>query len=89
VVLEAGPTDPQGALEALAGEVALSLPSPEGLRRQADEVRRVLNGAGSGAEPLVVVIEAAEELREDELSVVLEAARHSPRTVILRVIRDA
>jgi hypothetical protein len=87
VVLEAPPTDPEGVLEPLAGQVVLSLPSPEGLARQADDVRRVIEEAGTGAEPLVVAIEAAEELREEELVVVLEAARRSPRTVILRIIR--
>jgi hypothetical protein len=35
------------------------------------------------------VVEAAEELRDDELAAVLEAAGHAPRPVILRVLRDA
>jgi hypothetical protein len=70
------------------GEVVLSLPSPEALLREADEVRRVLAGAGTGVEPLVVVVEAAEELRDDELIAVVDAAGHAPRTVILRVLRD-
>jgi hypothetical protein len=51
-------------------------------------VRRVIAQAGTGVEPLVVVVEAAEELRDDELTAVLEAAEHSPRTVILRIMRD-
>jgi hypothetical protein len=38
---------------------------------------------------LVVDVEAAEELREDELAAVVEAAGHTPRAVILRIIRDA
>ena len=33
----------------------------------------------------MVVVEAAEELREDELAPVVDAARRSPRAVILRV----
>ncbi len=70
------------------GEVVLSLPSPEALAREADEVRRVLAHAGSGVEPLVVEIEAAEELRDDELAAIVEAAQHSSRAVILRVVRD-
>jgi hypothetical protein len=37
----------------------------------------------------VVIVEAAEELREDELSVVLDAAARAPRPVILRVMADA
>ena len=90
VVVEAGPTDPEGNLEAeAAGEVVLSLPSPEGLTREADEVRRVIAEAGTGVEPLVIVIEAAEELREEELEPALVATAHTSRPVILRVIRDA
>ena len=89
VVVVAGPTDAAGHLEPpAAGEVVMSLPSPEALAREADEVRRVIARAGTGAEALVVVIEAAEELREDELAAVLEAAEHSSRAVILRVLRD-
>src|SRR6266576_5594089 len=84
VVVEIGPTDDQGDLEAAAaGQVVLSVPSPEALARQADEVRDVIAGAGTGVEPLVVVVEAAEELREDELAAVLEAAGQAPRPVIL------
>jgi hypothetical protein len=90
VVVIAGATDAHGNLEATdAGEVVLSVPSPETLRREPDEVRRVIRQAGVGAEPVVVVVEAAEELREDELAAVLEAAEHTERAVILRVIRDA
>jgi len=90
VVVEAGPTDAQGNLEAAgAGEVVLSLPSPEALRREADEVRRVIAHAGTGVEPLVVVIEAAEELRDEELAPVLSATAHTSRPVILRIVRDA
>jgi hypothetical protein len=89
VVVESGPTDEEGNLEAAAaGQVVLSVLSPEGLRREADEVRRVIEHAGTGAEPLVVVVEAAEELRDDELDPILEAARRSPRAVILRIVRD-
>jgi hypothetical protein len=35
-----------------------------------------------------VVVEAAEELREDELGAVVDAARHSSRPVIVRILRD-
>ena len=45
--------------------------------------------AGIGDEPLLLEVEAAEELREDELSAVLEAAGHTSRPVILRIIRSA
>jgi hypothetical protein len=89
VVVEDGPTDADGVLEAsTAGQVVLSVPSPESLRREAAEVRRVIEHAGTGVEPLVVVVEAAEELREDELSAVLEAVTHTSRAVILRIVRD-
>jgi hypothetical protein len=60
----------------------------EALTREAVEVRRVIAQAGTGVEPLVVVVEAAEELREEELRAVLEAAGHTSRAVILRIIRD-
>jgi hypothetical protein len=90
VVVIAGPTDREGHLEPpAAGEVVLSVPSPEALTREADEVRRVIARAGAGVEPLVVAVEAAEELREDELGAVVEAAEHASRAVILRVLRDA
>jgi ABC-type Na+ efflux pump permease subunit len=90
VVVDAGPTDAEGNLEAAAaGEVVLSIPSPEALAREADEVRRVIAGAGTGVEPLVVVVEVAEELREDELAAIVEAAGHTSRAVILRIVRDA
>jgi hypothetical protein len=90
VVVIAGATDALGNLEATdAGEVVLSVPSPETLRREPDEVLRVIRQAGAGTEPLVVVVEAAEELREDELAAVLAASEHTDRAVILRVIRDA
>ena len=90
VVVEAGYTTADGHLEPPeAGTVVLSVPSPESLAREADEVRRVIARAGTGVEPLVVVVEAAEELRDDELAAVLEAAGHAPRPVILRVMRDA
>jgi hypothetical protein len=90
VVIEHGLTDDEGNLEPpLGGEVVLSVPSPEALARDPDEVRRVISGAGPGVEPLVVVAQAAEELRDEEVRAVLGAAEHSARPVILRVIRDA
>jgi hypothetical protein len=89
VVVEDGPADADGALEAsTAGQVVLSVSSPESLRREAAEVRRVIAHASTGVEPLVVVVEAAEELREEELAAVLEAATHTSRAVILRIVRD-
>jgi len=89
VVVERGPTDSEGVLEApVVGQVVLSVPSPEALRRQADELHQLIDGAGTSTEPIVVVIEAAEVLRDDELGTVATAARRARRPVILRVIRD-
>ncbi|MBV9336036.1 MAG: hypothetical protein JO262_02265 [Solirubrobacterales bacterium] len=89
VVIEPLPGDAEGNLDPpAAGEVVLSVPSPESLSREPDEVRRVLGQAGAGVEPLVVVIEAAEELRDEEVAPVVDAVRHAPRPVILRVIRN-
>jgi hypothetical protein len=89
VVVEAGPADAEGHLEPpAAGKVVLSVPSPEALAREAGEVRRTIAGAGTGTEALVVVVEAADELREDELAAVLEAAGHTSRPVIVRILRD-
>jgi hypothetical protein len=89
ILVEIGATDEEGNLEPpLGGEVVLSVPSPEALARQADDVRRVIAQAGTGEEPLVVVVEAAEELRDEELAPVLEAVGHTSRPVILRVIRN-
>jgi len=90
VVVTAGPTDADGRLEAAAaGQIVLSVPSPEALAREPETVRRVIGQAGTGTEPLVVVVEAAEELRAEELGAVLEAAGHTDRAVILRIIIDA
>jgi hypothetical protein len=66
----------------------LSLPSPEALSREAAEVRRVIAHAGTGVAPLVVVVQAADELREDQLTALVEAAAQTSRAVILRVIRN-
>ena len=90
VVVEVGPTDLEGRLEApAAGQVVLSLLSSEALEREAGQVRRVIAHAGTGVEPLVVDVEAAEELRENELAALLDATNHASRAVILRIIRDA
>jgi hypothetical protein len=90
VVVEAGPTDAEGNLESpAAGQIVLSVLSPEALEREAGEVRRVIAQAGTGVEPLVVEVEAAEEPREEELDAVLSGASHTSRGVILRIVRDA
>jgi hypothetical protein len=90
VVVQLGPTDARGHLEAASGgQVVLSVLSPEALEREADDVRRAIGQSGTGIEPLVVVVEAAEQIREEELDVLLAAARRSSRAVIVRIIRDA
>ncbi len=90
IVVVIAPTDAEGNLEAVsAGQVVLSVPSPETLERQGDEMRRLIGEAGTGAEPLVVVVQAAEELREVDLAAILDAADHTSRAVIVRVIRGA
>ena len=88
--VQVGATDAEGNLEPPdAGEVVLSVSSPEALAREGAEVQRVIAHAGTGIEPLVLVVEAAEGLREEELTAVVEAAGHTSRPVILRVIRNA
>jgi hypothetical protein len=67
------------------GRVVLSLLSPEALRREAEQVRREISQA-AGDEPPVVVLEEAEYLREDELSVLVQAAERAGRTVLLCVL---
>lgn len=71
-----------------AGEVVMSVLSPEALREQ-QEVRDAVRGAGEGGEPLVIIVEAAEYLREDELAAVLNAVSDARRPVIVRVAADA
>jgi hypothetical protein len=89
VVLEHLPPEDDGRLGLPdAGEIVLSVLSPEALRRDPEEVQDAIRDAPAGHEPLVVVVEAAEELREDELAVVLNAAANAPGPVILRVLAD-
>ena len=72
-----------------AGEVVVSVLSPAGLRRDQQQVRDVIRQAAPDSGPLVIVIEAAEELREDELAAVLDAAARADRDVVLRVMAGA
>jgi hypothetical protein len=51
-------------------------------------VHAAVGGAGRADEPIVVVIEVAEELRDDELQPLLDAARRAERPVIVRVLGD-
>jgi hypothetical protein len=82
-----GPAGDLGPPE--TGEVVMSVLSPEALRREQDELRRIVRDTDTGDEPMVIVVEAAEELREDELTVVLDAAVQARRPVILRIQADA
>jgi Na+-transporting methylmalonyl-CoA/oxaloacetate decarboxylase gamma subunit len=72
-----------------AGEVVMSVLSPEALVREGQLVQDVVRRAAGADEPLVIIVQAAEELREDELAAVLAAAAHTHRRVILRVMADA
>lgn len=90
VALDPRPPDADGRLEPPEeGEVVLSLPSPEALTRQADDVQRVIERTGAGTTPLVVVLAVAEQLREDELSTLLHTTGHTSRPLILCVLGDA
>jgi hypothetical protein len=83
------PADADGRLDPPGtGQIVLSAPSPETLAREPEEVRRVIAHAGGADEPIVVVVEAAEELRDDALAPVLDAAAGAERPVILRVLAD-
>ena len=89
VLVQTGPTDERGVLEEMAGDVVLALPAPQELGRQTAELGRVLDQAGPGTAPLVVVIQAGEELLEEEAAPLVDAARTARRPVILRVIRPS
>lgn len=72
-----------------ASEVVMSVLSPEALTRDREEVEDVVRRAEAGDEPLMIVVQAAEELREEELAAVLDAAQRADRLVILRIMADA
>lgn len=79
LLVQAGATDDRGTLEELAGEVVFSVPSPEELPRHGADLRRVLRAPGTGTSPLVIVVEAAEVLQDEEAAAVLAAAPGAPR----------
>jgi len=72
-----------------AGEVVLTVLSPEGLRRDSQVVRDAVAQAAGDDQPPVIVVEEAEYLREDELAAVLDAADRADRVVIVRIMADA
>jgi hypothetical protein len=87
VVIERFPADAEGRiLPPSAGEVVLSVLSPETLSREAEQVRLVIRRAAADGGPLVVLVQAAEEVRDDELAAVLDAAARTRRVVLLRVL---
>jgi hypothetical protein len=89
VALDHIEADPGGVIgPPPAGEVVLSVLSPEGLR-DSQVVHDVVRRAQAGDEPLVITVDAAEYLREDELAAVLDAADHARRLVIVRILADA
>jgi len=49
----------------------------------------VISSAPDRHQPLMIIVQAAAELREDELSPVLDAAARTGRPVIMRVVADA
>jgi hypothetical protein len=87
VVIAGIQADQEGRIPApLAGQVVLTVLSPETLPREAEEIRRVIDSEPDESEPAIVIVEEAEFLRADEMAPLLEASRRSPRSVILRVI---
>jgi hypothetical protein len=70
-----------------AGEVILSVLSPEALR-EPEQVSDVIRQDPVAGEPPVIIIRTGEYLREDELVVVADAAARWHRTVILRILSD-
>ena len=90
VVLEHEQPGPGGRLgPPTGGEVVLSVLSPEALTREPGEVDAAVTRPADPHQPPVVIIEAAEELREEELAVLTSAAARADRVTILRIIADA
>jgi hypothetical protein len=85
-VIERVTADVEGTIQPPeAGQVVLTFLSPEALRREPEQVRREIR-PGDDGEPPVVVVEVAEELREDELAVLVQAADEASRVVILCIL---
>jgi hypothetical protein len=89
VVLDHFPAGNDGQLEVPGGgEVVLTVLSPEALRDR-QQVADAVIGTERDDQPPVIIVEAAEFLREDELAAVVEAAGRAQRVVILRIMADA
>ena len=89
IALDVAIAEPSGRLEPPAeGTVLYALPSPEGLVRERDEIHRAIAAAGSVEDPLIILLEAASELRDDELGAAIEAAGRTARPVMLVVLGD-
>jgi hypothetical protein len=87
VVLEHLSAGPDGKLTPPeAGEILLTVPSPEALRRNPDYVLEVVTAAEEDGGPLVLLVEGAEYLRDDEIAPVLDAAAATKRVLILRIL---
>jgi hypothetical protein len=71
-----------------AAEIVMSVPSPEALAREPGEVRDVIDRAPGHHGPLMIIVEAAGELREEELAAVLDATARTSRRVIVRIMAD-
>jgi hypothetical protein len=90
IIVERLPAGADGSLEPPdAGEIILSVLSPEAFKAEPDELQAAIGGAAPDEQALVILVEAAEYLREDELAVVLDAAKSSHRLIIVRVMADA
>lgn len=89
MLVETGPTDEQGNLEPLAGQTVVSVPSFSELERQVEGLRHLLRQAGTGTQPLVIVVGAAEEINERLAKALVDAARDAPRPVFIRVVRPS
>ncbi len=71
-----------------AAKAVFSTASPEGLVREREELARAVAAERSGARPVAILVEGAEELREDQLAAAREAADHAHGDVILVLLRD-
>ena len=90
VVLEHEAPGPGGRLgPPEGGEVVLSVLSPEALTREPAEVHAAVGRPADPHQPPVVIIEAAGELREEELAVLASAAGRTGRVAILRIVAGA